>query len=71
MVNGPAWKALIEEEFGDGIMPATDFDLEMERVLNPKGERVKTAPRKSSTSSARRAGAGNTSAGRLADSRPC
>ena len=22
MVNGPAWKALIEEEFGDGIMSA-------------------------------------------------
>ena len=31
MVNGPAWKALIEEEFGDGIMSAIDFDLEMER----------------------------------------
>ena len=27
MVNGPAWKALIEEEFGDGIMSAIDFDL--------------------------------------------
>jgi cyanate lyase len=24
MVNGPAWKALIEEEFGDGIMSAID-----------------------------------------------
>ena len=23
MVNGPAWKALIEEEFGDGIMSAS------------------------------------------------
>ncbi len=32
MVNGPAWKALIEEEFGDGIMSAIDFDLQMERV---------------------------------------
>ena len=41
MVNGPAWKALIEEEFGDGIMSAIDFDLEMERVPNPKGDRVK------------------------------
>src|SRR5437667_8563176 len=30
MVNGPAWKALIEEEFGDGIMSAIDFDLQME-----------------------------------------
>ena len=41
MVNGPAWKALIEEEFGDGIMSAIDFDLPMERVANPKGDRVK------------------------------
>ena len=40
MVNGPAWKALIEEEFGDGIMSAIDFDFEMERVANPKGDRV-------------------------------
>jgi cyanate lyase len=23
MVNGPAWKALIEEEYGDGIMGET------------------------------------------------
>src|SRR5262247_363869 len=41
MVNGPAWKALIEEEFGDGIMSAIDFDLVMERLPNPKGDRVK------------------------------
>src|SRR5690349_1889591 len=41
MVNGPAWKALIEEEFGDGIMSAIDFDLQIERVANPKGDRVK------------------------------
>jgi cyanate lyase len=41
LVNGPAWKALIEEEFGDGIMSAIDFDLQMERVPNPKGDRVK------------------------------
>ncbi len=27
MVNGPALKVLIEEEFGDGIMSAIDFDL--------------------------------------------
>ena len=31
MVNGPALKALIEEEFGDGIMSAIDFDMEIER----------------------------------------
>ena len=41
MVNGPAWKALIEEEFGDGIMSAIDFDMGIERVANPKGDRVK------------------------------
>jgi cyanate lyase len=41
MVNGPAWKALIEEEFGDGIMSAIDFDFQFERLPNPKGDRVK------------------------------
>ena len=37
MVNGPAWKALIEEEFGDGIMSAIDFDLQMERAARSQG----------------------------------
>jgi cyanate lyase len=41
MVNGPAWKALIEEEFGDGIMSAIDFDFAFEREPNPKGDRVR------------------------------
>jgi cyanate lyase len=41
MVNGPAWKALIEEEFGDGIMSAIDFDFTLERQADPKGDRVK------------------------------
>jgi cyanate lyase len=41
MVNGPAWKALIEEEFGDGIMSAIDFNFDFEREANPKGDRVK------------------------------
>ena len=41
MINGPAWKALIEEEFGDGIMSAIDFDMQMERQPDPKGDRVK------------------------------
>jgi len=41
LVNGPAWKQLIEEEFGDGIMSAIDFDMEMERKADPKGDRVK------------------------------
>jgi cyanate lyase len=37
MVNGPALKALIEEEDGDGIKSAIDFD----RLANPKGDRVR------------------------------
>ena len=41
LVNSPAWKALIEEEFGDGIMSAIDFNMEFEREPNPKGDRVK------------------------------
>ncbi|MEO1205236.1 MAG: cyanase [Pseudomonadota bacterium] len=41
MINGPAWKALIEEEFGDGIMSAIDFDFDMERQPDPKGDRVR------------------------------
>lgn len=41
MINGPAWKALVEEEFGDGIMSAIDFDMAIEREPNPKGDRVK------------------------------
>jgi len=41
MVNGPALKVLIEEEFGDGIMSAIDFDLAIERQPDPKGDRVR------------------------------
>ena len=41
MVNGPALKVLIEEEFGDGIMWAIDFDMLIERQADPKGDRVK------------------------------
>ena len=40
MVNGPAWKALIEEQFGDGIMSAIDFDMDLTRKADPKGDRV-------------------------------
>ncbi len=43
MINGPAWKALIEEEFGDGIMSAIDFDMTMERQPHERGDRVKIA----------------------------
>jgi cyanate lyase len=41
LVNGPAWKALIEEEFGDGIMSAIDFNMDFQREANPKGDRVR------------------------------
>ncbi len=37
MVNGPALKALIEEEFGDGIMSAIDFDLRLDRLPPREG----------------------------------
>jgi cyanate lyase len=40
-VYGPTMKALIQEEFGDGIMSAIDFDMQITRVENPKGDRVK------------------------------
>lgn len=40
-VYGTTWKALIEEEFGDGIMSAIDFDMSIERLSDPKGDRVK------------------------------
>ena len=38
---GTTWKALIEEEFGDGIMSAIDFEMQIEREANPKGDRVR------------------------------
>jgi cyanate lyase len=40
-VYGPTMKAIIQEEFGDGIMSAIDFDMIITRVPNPKGDRVK------------------------------
>ena len=40
-VYGTTWKELIEEEFGDGIMSAIDFDMTIERQPDPKGDRVK------------------------------
>jgi cyanate lyase len=41
LVNGQAWKELIQQEFGDGLMSAIDFDMVMERLADPKGDRVK------------------------------
>jgi cyanate lyase len=40
-VYGGTLKALIEEKFGPGIMSAIDFTMDIERVPDPKGDRVK------------------------------
>jgi cyanate lyase len=40
-VYGTTFKALIHEEFGDGIMSAIDFDMDLSRKEDPKGDRVK------------------------------
>jgi cyanate lyase len=40
-VYGSTFKALIHEEFGDGIMSAIDFEMALERLPDPKGDRVK------------------------------
>jgi len=39
-VYGPALKQLIHEDFGDGIMSAINFDLQLGRVPADDGERV-------------------------------
>ena len=40
-VYGTTIKALIHEEFGDGIMSAINFNMNLERVENPEGDRVR------------------------------
>jgi hypothetical protein len=40
-VYGMPLKAVIQEKFGDGIMSAIDFTLQVEKEADPKGERVK------------------------------
>jgi|SRR6478609_1449691 len=40
-VYGTTLKELIHEQFGDGIMSAIDFEMNIERVPDPKGDRVK------------------------------
>ena len=40
-VYGPAFKALIHEEFGDGIMSAINFRADIKRVADPAGDRVR------------------------------
>jgi cyanate lyase len=39
-VYGTTFKALIHEEFGDGIMSAIDFRMDMKREPNNAGDRV-------------------------------
>ena len=39
-VYGTTFKALIHEEFGDGIMSAIDFKMDLQREPNPNGDRV-------------------------------
>ena len=39
-VYGTTFKELIHEEFGDGIMSAIDFKMDLQREANPMGDRV-------------------------------
>ncbi|MCF8166543.1 MAG: cyanase [Rhodoferax sp.] len=39
-VYGTTIKELIHEEFGDGIMSAIDFSMDIQREADPKGDRV-------------------------------
>jgi cyanate lyase len=39
-VYGTTFKELIHEEFGDGIMSAIDFKMDLQREADPKGDRV-------------------------------
>jgi cyanate lyase len=40
-VYGTTFKELIHEEFGDGIMSAIDFKMDLAREADPKGDRVR------------------------------
>lgn len=40
MVYGETLKQVIQEKFGDGIMSAIDFTMDVDRVEDPKGDRV-------------------------------
>ena len=40
-VYGYPFKAVVHEKFGDGIMSAIDFTMEVEKEKDPKGDRVK------------------------------
>jgi cyanate lyase len=40
-IYGATFKELIHEEFGDGIMRAIDFKMDITSEPDPKGDRVK------------------------------
>ena len=40
-VYGFPLKSVIQEKFGDGIMSAIDFTMDVDREVDPKGDRVK------------------------------
>lgn len=40
-VYGMPLKSVVHEKFGDGIMSAIDFTMEVDKVEDPKGDRVK------------------------------
>jgi cyanate lyase len=40
-VYGLPMKAIVQEKFGDGIMSAIDFTLDIDKIEDPKGDRVK------------------------------
>lgn len=39
-VYGPTLKSVIQEKFGDGIMSAIDFSMNVSKIEDPKGDRV-------------------------------
>jgi cyanate lyase len=39
-VYGLSLKDVIQEKFGDGIMSAVDFSMDVQKVEDPKGDRV-------------------------------
>ncbi|MCB1756042.1 MAG: cyanase [Gammaproteobacteria bacterium] len=40
LVYGEAIKLTVQEKFGDGIMSAIDFTMDVDRIEDPKGDRV-------------------------------
>jgi cyanate lyase len=40
-VYGTTFKEVIQEKFGEGIMSAIDFTMDIDKIEDPKGDRVK------------------------------